>query len=74
MNIRGTLGAVEARAYCDDGWDVIGPGGGGGLVDGGPSWLQDIVPQASVQSTIVRMSGPLYPSIGGMAVSQTCAP
>jgi hypothetical protein len=74
MNIRGTSSlGDEAKGYCDSGWDVIGPGGGGGLTDGGPSWLQDIIPQASIQSTLVRMTAPLYPSIGGMIVHMTCA-
>ena len=57
----------------DSGWHVIGPGGGGGLTDGGPVWLHDIIPQASTQSVIVRMTGPLYPSSGGMAVHMSCA-
>lgn len=74
MNVRGASApGDEARAWCDSGWKVIGPGGGGGLTDGGAVWLQDVIPQATTPSVIVRMTGPLYPSIGGMAVQMSCA-
>ena len=39
---------------------------------GRPVWLRHIVPQASVASVIVRLTGPLYPSIGGMVAQTTC--
>jgi hypothetical protein len=57
---------------CDFG-TVHGPGGGGGLTDGGLSWLYSIQPYNNLQSVNARMTSPLNPSIGGMAVHFTCA-
>jgi hypothetical protein len=73
MKIRGAENPGDgAIAYCDKGWDVIGPGGGGGLIDGGPVWLQSIQPLRT-QGVHVRMTGPLRPSIGGMVAHMSCA-
>jgi hypothetical protein len=57
---------------CDAG-TVHGPGGGGGLTDGGLSWLYSIQPFNNLQSVNARMTSPLNPSIGGMIAHFTCA-
>jgi len=57
---------------CDTG-TVHGAGGGGGLTDGGPSWLYSIQPSNDLQSVTARMTSPLNPSIGGMIAHFTCA-
>jgi hypothetical protein len=52
---------------------VHGPGGGGGLTDGGPVFLQTVYPYGSLRSVMVVMTGKLYPHIGGMVASAVCA-
>jgi hypothetical protein len=58
---------------CGDGRLVHGPGGGGGLTDGGPAYLSAIVPSVRLENVLVEMTDPLHPSIGGMVASATCA-
>jgi hypothetical protein len=62
----------SVNASCDTG-RVHGPGGGGGLRDGGPSWLYSIQPFNDLRSVNVRMTRPLNSSIGGMVANFTCA-
>jgi hypothetical protein len=50
-----------------------GPGGGGGLTDGGPVWLQQIYPSLDKRTVTVAMTGPLAASVGGLVAQQTCA-
>ena len=59
---------------CDTG-TVHGAGGGGGLTDGGLSWLYSIQPfsRNNLRSVNARMTSPLDPSIGGMITHFTCA-
>ena len=54
---------------------VHGAGGGGGLTDGGLSWLYSIQPftSSNLKSVNARMTSPLNPSIGGMITHFTCA-
>lgn len=74
MNVRTMItGGNETSAFCDSGWDVIGPGGGGGLSDGGPAWLHDIIPHIerdTPANVTVRMT---RPPLGGM-VAHTSRP
>jgi hypothetical protein len=60
-------------ASCDPGYQVHGPGGGGGLTDGGTSWLQKIYPHYPPTGVDVALTKPLDPSIGGMIAHFTCA-
>jgi hypothetical protein len=62
----------SVTASCDFG-TVHGAGGGGGLTDGGPSWLYSIRPFNNLRSVEARMTSPLNPSIGGMIAHFTCA-
>ena len=62
----------SVSASCDTG-TVHGPGGGGGLTDGGLSWLYSIQPFNNLKSVNARMTSPLNPSIGGMIAHFTCA-
>lgn len=57
---------------CDAG-TVHGAGGGGGLTDGGLSWLYSIQPFNNLRTVNARMTTPLNPSIGGMIAHFTCA-
>jgi hypothetical protein len=58
---------------CDPGFRTHGSGGGGGLIDGGPVWLQRIAPRANLSGTDVRLTGPTTTSVGGVLVHQACA-
>jgi hypothetical protein len=60
---------AQARDFCDSG-RTHGPGGGGGLTDGGPVWLQEIYPFVALNGVYVAMTGS---PIGGMVAHQTCA-
>jgi hypothetical protein len=62
----------SVSASCDTG-TVHGRGGGGGLTDGGLSWLYSIQPFNNLKYVNVRMTSPLNPSIGGMIAHFTCA-
>jgi hypothetical protein len=64
---------ATAETLCPDGFRTHGPGGGGGLTDGGPSWLRAIYPHNGLGGITVGMTAPLLPSIGGMVAYQTCA-
>jgi hypothetical protein len=74
IRAEGTIapGAVAAHT-CSSGRLVYGPGGGGGLTDGGPAFLSAIVPSVRLENVLVEMTDPLHPSIGGMVASATCA-
>lgn len=61
----------EATATCPFPYLVHGSGGGGGLTNGGPVWLNKIYPSADLRTVSVRMTGVL-PS-GTMTVQPTCA-
>jgi hypothetical protein len=63
---------AEATDTCNSGFHTHGPGGGGGLTDGGPVWLKKIYPRNDLRGVDVALTGPLYPSIGGMVAHQTC--
>ncbi len=62
----------KASHKCSPGSFVHGAGGGGGLTDGGPVFLRYIVPTETLSHVHARLTGPLYPSIGGMVASATC--
>jgi hypothetical protein len=64
---------ATATMSCPSGFKVHGPGGGGGLTDGGPAWLQKIVPRPGLDGVDVALTAPLYPSIGGIVAHSTCA-
>jgi hypothetical protein len=64
---------AAATMTCLSGFMVHGPGGGGGLTDGGPAWLQKIIPWLGLGGVDVALTAPLYPSIGGMVAHSTCA-
>ncbi len=66
-------GSTSAEFFCPDGFRTHGAGGGGGLTDGGPSWLRAIHPHNGLGGVTVAMTAPLRPSIGGMVAHQTCA-
>jgi len=73
IHAESTLGdAGAADDTCKSGV-THGPGGGGGLTDGGPAWLQTIYPSLDAKTVHVSLTGPLYPSIGGTVAHQTCA-
>ena len=73
IHAEGTVNAgAEATDTCKTGF-THGPGGGGGLTDGGPAWLQRIYPRLDKRTVDVALTAPLYPSIGGMVAHQTCA-
>jgi hypothetical protein len=73
IHVDGGLSLSDSvTASCDTGL-VHGPGGGGGLTDGGPTWLYSIQPFNNLRSVNVRLTSPLNPSIGGMAAHFTCA-
>ena len=61
-----------AGAACPGAFRVHGAGGGGGLRDGGPVWLQRIAPRRDLRRVSVAMTGALPSSIGVVA-HQTCA-
>ena len=63
---------AEATDRCFIGF-THGVGGGGGLTDGGPVWLEKIQPHADLRGVDVALTGALHPSIGGMVAHQTCA-
>ena len=63
---------AEASDRCFIGF-THGVGGGGGLTDGGPVWLEKIQPHADLRGVDVGLTGALHPSIGGMVAHQTCA-
>lgn len=63
----------EASSTCDGTSLVHGAGGGGGLTDGGPVWLQKVYPRHGLKAVDVALTGPLNPSIGGMVAHHTCA-
>ena len=65
-------GGREVQRPCLFGF-THGIGGGGGLSDGGPVWLDKIKPHADLQGVDVSLTGALDPSIGGMVAHQTCA-
>lgn len=64
---------AEAAHYCTLGHRVHGVGGGGGLADGGPVFLRKLYPTTGLWAVQVELTGLLYPSIGGMVASATCA-
>jgi hypothetical protein len=64
---------ATAESLCPGDLRTHGPGGGGGLTDGGPSWLRAIHPHNGLGGITVALTAPLVPSIGGMAAHQTCA-
>jgi hypothetical protein len=62
-----------AEHPCSGNYQLHGAGGGGGLDDGGPSWLTDLAPDLIHKTVQVQMTGPLSPSIGGMVAHANCA-
>jgi hypothetical protein len=62
-----------AEHRCGGSYQLHGPGGGGGLTDGGPSWLTRIEPDTLHKKVTVQLTAPLSPSIGGMVAHATCA-
>jgi hypothetical protein len=73
VHVEGALSlGAEVSAGCPNGYHVAGPGGGGGLTDGGPVWLRKIYPTADLKRVEVSLTAPLNPSIGGMIAHFTC--
>jgi hypothetical protein len=73
VHVEGALSqTAEATASCPAGYLVAGPGGGGGLTDGGPVWLRKIYPRPDLTRVDVGLTAPLAPSIGGMVAHFTC--
>jgi hypothetical protein len=62
----------DATDRCFTGF-THGLGGGGGLSDGGPVWLDEVRPHADLMGVDVSLTGPLNPAIGGMVAHETCA-
>jgi hypothetical protein len=60
----------DASTVCSGTSRTHGAGGGGGLTDGGPVWLQKIYPNFALTRVDVAMTG--YPQ-GGVVAHQTCA-
>jgi hypothetical protein len=60
--------SAATRDFCDSG-RTHGPGGGGGLTDGGPVWLQEIYPFPDLSGEVVAMTGA---PVGGMVAHETC--
>jgi hypothetical protein len=74
IHVEGALSqGPEVGASCPPGYQVHGPGGGGGLIDGGTAWLQKIVPRYPPTGVDVALTKPLNPSVGGMIAHFTCA-
>jgi hypothetical protein len=74
LHFAGTLeSGIEATHDCSttSGNEVVGPGGGGGTVDGGPVLLQKIYPSIDKKRVTVKMTG-LFPD-GRVLASPTCA-
>ena len=73
---RGTIHVEGAGATGDEVTDSCktgfthGPGGGAGLFDNGPAWLQKIYPSYDGKSVAVAMTAP---PVGGIIAHQTCA-
>jgi hypothetical protein len=65
--VQGAFGTHACKTLGDQ---VTGPGGGGGLTDGGPVWLQVIYPYANLRRVDVQLTGT---PIGGMVASAVCA-
>ena len=62
-----------AEHRCGGNYQLHGAGGGGGLDDGGTSWLTRLEPDLIHKTVQVEMTGPLLPSIGGMVAHAICA-
>jgi hypothetical protein len=62
-----------ATTTCPGGYRTHGIGGGGGITDSGPSWLNRLYPHADLRGVTTTMTGPLHPSIGAMVTHQICA-
>lgn len=60
----------DGKYTCAGGGFVHGPGGGGGLVDGGPVFLRGIYPSSDLRSVQVGMTGSLPD--GRVAVNPNC--
>lgn len=74
IHVEGALSqGAEVGASCPSGYQVHGPGGGGGLIDGGTAWLQKIRPRYPPTGVDVALTKPLNPSVGGMIAHFTCA-
>jgi hypothetical protein len=74
MHVEGTIApGAQAEHRCGGSYQLHGPGGGGGLTDGGPAWLTRIQPDLLHKEVTVQLTGPLLPSIGGMVAHATCA-
>lgn len=74
IHVEGALSqGAEVGGSCPSGYQVHGPGGGGGLIDGGTAWLQKIVPRYPPTGVDVALTKPLDPSVGGMIAHFTCA-
>jgi hypothetical protein len=74
IHVEGALSQGSAvGGSCPSGYQVHGPGGGGGLIDGGTAWLQKIVPRYPPTGVDVALTRPLDPSVGGMIAHFTCA-
>ena len=70
--------ATEASHRCGSSGDWgRGIGGGGGLTDGGPVFLRELFPLTDgtgvPNGVRVKLTGSLYPSVGGIAAHHTCA-
>ncbi len=74
IHIEGAISqGAEVSGSCPTGFQIHGPGGGGGLIDGGTSWLQQIRPHYPPTGVDVSLTKPLDPAVGGMIAHFTCA-
>jgi hypothetical protein len=72
VHVEGTVSQTDKATHTCAQGKLLGPGGGGGLTDGGPVWLQRILPLSDLRTVDVRLTGPLHPSIGGMVAHAVC--
>ena len=73
IHFEGTIAPGATATNTCNGGLTHGPGGGGGLTDGGPVWLRRIEPSLDHKTVSVALTGSLAPSIGGVVAHQTCA-
>ena len=70
QNVAQVVNAADGYAYCPVGTSVIGTGGGGGLSDSGPYYLQTFMPLNNLSGSYAAMTG--RPT-SGTVIQATCA-
>ena len=64
------VNSAGGHAFCPAGKGVVGLGGGGGLSDSGPYYLQTLMPHTDLHGSYAAMTG--APPSGGVVVEATC--